>query len=258
MKHTLTLAAWNFRLARRSLLALWGIFAAQQLVLVVVRICWQGAAGMGLASHYYVTMQIFAYLGFYLLTGLAAGLATHNSRRARSGYTWATLPGTPGQKFGAKAITIAAAEVVFTAWQFVWYIVEFYPVTALEVHLARKLYGAALPPANLYEQVVANNLFSRLLPRRPLQLVILLGILALSALLLAVGITASSIGLNSTLEAAADEEAPFDLTVQNQSADSAGPECHRQKPRLRSTGLSAGLPELCFCLCYCLPVQLLQ
>lgn len=138
MKHTLTLAAWNFRLARRSLLALWGIFAAQQLALVVFRICWQGAAGMGLASHYYVTMQIFAYLGFYLLTGLAAGLATHNNRRARSGYTWTTLPGTPGQKFGAKAITIAAAEVIFTAWQFVWYIVEFYPVTALEVHLARQ------------------------------------------------------------------------------------------------------------------------
>ena len=83
MKHTLTLAAWNFRLARRSLLALWGIFAAQQLALVVFRICWQGAAGMGLASHYYVTMQIFAYLGFYLLTGLAAGLATHNRRPQR-------------------------------------------------------------------------------------------------------------------------------------------------------------------------------
>ena len=120
MKHTLTLAAWNFRLARRYLLALWGIFAAQQLALVVFRICWQGAAGMGLASHYYVTMQIFTDPGSYLLTGLAAGLATHSSRRARSGYTWATLPRTPGQKFGAKAITIAAAEVVFTAWQFVW------------------------------------------------------------------------------------------------------------------------------------------
>ena len=185
MKHTLTLSAWNFRLARRSLLALWGIFAAQQLALVVFRICWQGAAGMGMASHYSVTMQIFAYLGFYLLTGLAAGLATHNNRRARSGYTWTTLPGTPGQKFGAKAITIAAAEVVFTAWQFVWYIVEFYPVTALEVYRARQLHGAALPRASLYEQLVANNLFSRLLPRRPLQLVILLGILALSALLLA-------------------------------------------------------------------------
>ena len=185
MKHTLTLAAWNFRLARRSLLALWGIFAAQQLALVVFRICWQGAAGMGLASHYYVTMQIFAYLGFYLLTGLAAGLATHNSRRARSGYTWATLPGTPGQKFGAKAITIAAAEVVFAAWQFVWYIVEFYPVTALEVHLARKLYGAALPPANLYEQIVVNHLVGRVLPRRPVQLAILVGIFAVSAVLLA-------------------------------------------------------------------------
>ena len=185
MKHTLTLAAWNIRLARRSLMLVWGVFAAQQLALVVFRICWQGAAGMGLASHYYVTMQIFAYLGFYLLTGLAAGLATHNSRRARSGYTWATLPGTPGQKFGAKAITIAAAEVVFAAWQFVWYIVEFYPVTALEVHLARKLYGAALPPANLYEQIVVNNLFGRVLPRRPVQLAILVGIFAVSAVLLA-------------------------------------------------------------------------
>ena len=185
MKHTLTLAAWNIRLARRSLMLVWGVFAAQQLALVVFRICWQGAAGMGLASHYYVTMQIFAYLGFYLLTGLAAGLATHNSRHARSGYTWATLPGTPVQKFTAKAITIAAAEVVFAAWQFVWYIVEFYPVTALEVHLARKLYGAALPPANLYEQIVVNNLFGRVLPRRPVQLAILVGIFAVSAVLLA-------------------------------------------------------------------------
>lgn len=185
MKQTFTLAAWNFRLARRSLLALWGIFAAQQLALVIFRIGWQSAAGMGLASHYYATMQIFAYLGFYLLTGLAAGAATHNSRRARSGCTWATLPGTPGQKFGAKAITIAAAEVVFTAWQFVWYIVEFFPVTALESHLARKTYGEALPPANLYEQILVNNLFRRVLPRRPVQLVILVGILAVSALLLA-------------------------------------------------------------------------
>ena len=85
------------------------------------------------------------------------------SGRARSGYTWATLPGTPGQKFAAKAITIAAAELLFAAWQFVWYIVEFYPVTALEGWRRRQLYGAVLPAANLYEQVVANNLFARLL-----------------------------------------------------------------------------------------------
>lgn len=185
MKHTLTLAAWNIRLARRSLLLVWGVFAAQQLALVVFRICWQGAAGMGLASHYSTTAQIYIYLAFYLITALAAGEATHNSRHARSGYTWATLPGTPVQKFTAKAITIAAAELLFTAWQLVWYIVEFFPVTALEGYLARKTYGEALPPANLYEQIVVNNLFGRVLPRRPVQLVILLGILALSALLLA-------------------------------------------------------------------------
>lgn len=185
MKHTLTLAAWNFRLARRSLLALWGAFAAQQLALMLYRVTQQNAAGMGLASHYDATMQSFLYCGLYLLTGLAVGLATHDSRRARSGTSWAAMPGTPWQKFGAKTFAIAAAELTFTAWQFVWYIVEFYPVTALEAYLGRQQYGAAMPPANLYEQVAANNLFARILPRRPAQLVILLGILALSALLLA-------------------------------------------------------------------------
>ena len=43
-------------------------------------------------------------------------------------------------------------------------------------------------------------------------------------LLLAIGITASSVGLNSTLEQMTGQQAPFDLTVQNQSADWTGPE----------------------------------
>ena len=38
-------------------------------------------------------------------------------------------------------------------------------------------------------------------------------------LLLAIGITASSLGLNSTLSAMTDKDAPFDITVQNQSGD---------------------------------------
>lgn len=38
-------------------------------------------------------------------------------------------------------------------------------------------------------------------------------------LLLAMGITASSMGLNSTLEQATDSQAPFDVTIQNQSGD---------------------------------------
>lgn len=185
MKHTLTLAAWNFRLARRSLLLVWGSFAAQQTALIAWNAARPNRAGAGLASHYSDTAQIYLYLAFYLITALAAGEATHNSRRARSGYTWATLPGTPGQKYTAKVITIAAAELLFTAWQLVWYIVEFFPVTALESCLARKTYGEALPPASLYEQILVNNLFQRVLPRRPVQLVILVGILAVSSLLLA-------------------------------------------------------------------------
>lgn len=39
-------------------------------------------------------------------------------------------------------------------------------------------------------------------------------------LLLAIGITASSVGLNASLEASTDRQAPFDITVQNQSGDS--------------------------------------
>ena len=42
-------------------------------------------------------------------------------------------------------------------------------------------------------------------------------------LLLAMGITASSVGLNATIQTLTDEQAPFDLSVQNRSADEAGP-----------------------------------
>ena len=42
-------------------------------------------------------------------------------------------------------------------------------------------------------------------------------------LLLAIGITASSIGLNSTLNGQTDRQAPFDLSVQYQGADQTGP-----------------------------------
>ncbi len=38
-------------------------------------------------------------------------------------------------------------------------------------------------------------------------------------LLLAIGITASSVGLNTTMSAMSDQEAPFDISVQNQSGD---------------------------------------
>ncbi len=41
-------------------------------------------------------------------------------------------------------------------------------------------------------------------------------------LLLAMGITASSVGLNQTMEAATRQQAPYDISVQNQSADSKG------------------------------------
>lgn len=42
-------------------------------------------------------------------------------------------------------------------------------------------------------------------------------------LLLAIGITASSLGLNSTLNGQTDRQAPFDLSVQNRNADESGP-----------------------------------
>ena len=42
-------------------------------------------------------------------------------------------------------------------------------------------------------------------------------------LLLSMGITASSVGLNNTIEAMTGSQAPFDITVQNQNADLLGP-----------------------------------
>ncbi len=138
MQHTFTLAAWNFRLARRSLLALWGFLPPSRQRSSCGGPRSRGRPGWGWRPI--ITLQcrfFFAYLGFYLLTALEVGLATQQPPR-RSGYTWATLPGT-GQKLRPRP-SRSPLPVVFAAWQLV---VEFYPVTALEGWRRRQMYGSA-------------------------------------------------------------------------------------------------------------------
>ena len=57
-------------------------------------------------------------------------------------------------------------------------------------------------------------------------------------LLLAIGITASSVGLNSTIESMTGYQSPFDITVQNRNADALGPmdfDADRKSTRLNSS-----------------------
>ncbi len=147
MQHTFTLAAWNFRLARRSLLALWGFLPPSR-----QRSSCGGPRSRG--GRLGAGVPLLRYNAIFCLLGVlpahragSGGWPPQQPPRPQRLYM-ATLPGTPGQKLAAKAITIAAAELVFAAWQLVWYIVEFYPVTALEGWRRRQMYGAVLPAAN--------------------------------------------------------------------------------------------------------------
>ena len=64
MKHTLTLAAWNIRLARRSLMLVWGVFAAQQTALIAWSAARPNGAGAGLAPITALQRRFISILPF--------------------------------------------------------------------------------------------------------------------------------------------------------------------------------------------------
>ena len=68
--------------------------------------------------------------------------------------------------------------------QFVLYILYFFPVQAMESARALERFGMSMPAQNLYEQFLLNGDLYWLLPRRPLQLVLLVVTWLASALLL--------------------------------------------------------------------------
>lgn len=184
MKQIFSLAGWNWRLARRAYGILCGVFALEQLAVLLFTARRNDMLGMGLAACYEEGFQFQVFLLVFLLAGLLAGPAVNDWKRAKCSYTWLTLPVPPAARLAAQVLTAAVLELGVVALQLVMYLVYFFPVQAMDSARAMEKLGAAMPAQSLYEQMMLSDSLYWLLPRRPTQFVLLAVTLLASALLL--------------------------------------------------------------------------
>lgn len=184
MKAMLSLAGWNWRLARRSYGILCAVFAVEQLAVLLFEASRPDQLCMGLATYYQSGLQFQVFGVVFLLAGFLAGPAVSDHKRAKCSYTWLTLPISPALRLAAQVLTAAVLQLGVVALQFVLYILYFFPVQAMESARALERFGMSMPAQNLYEQLLLNGDLYWLLPRRPLQLVLLVVTWLASALLL--------------------------------------------------------------------------
>lgn len=184
MRPILSLAAWNWRMARRPYAILCAVFAVQQLAVLLYQVCRPNLLGAGLAASYSEGLQIYAFGITFLLAGLLAGPAVNDQKRARCSYTWLTLPLPPAARLAAQVLTAAVLQLGLVALQLVLYALYFFPVQVMQNAAVTQRIGQEPPAMLLYEQLILNRGLYWLIPRRPLQAVLLALTLAAAALLL--------------------------------------------------------------------------
>lgn len=111
MRQILSLAGWNWRLARRAYGILCAAFAAEQLAVLLWQASRPQMLGMGLAACYEEGMQLWVFLLVFLLAGLLAGPAVNDWKRSRCSYTWLTLPMSPAARLAAQVLTAAVLQL---------------------------------------------------------------------------------------------------------------------------------------------------
>lgn len=184
MRPILSLAAWNWRMARRPYGILCAVFAVQQLAVLLFQTQVPGQRGAGLAYYYEKGWQFELFLAFFLLVGLLAGPAINDQKRAKCSYTWLTLPLPPAARLVGQVLTAAVLQLGFVALQLVLYVLYFFPVQVMENAVVMQQTGQQIPSTTLYEQLILNRGLYWLVPRRPGQAALLVFTLLAAALLL--------------------------------------------------------------------------
>ena len=127
----LSIAVWHGWLARRGLAALFGVYTAQQLVLLLAAAALPANLGCGYAALFLRTGQVI----FFLLGGVAAlGLASAalwSGGRSEVGIGLRTLPGARWKLPAGQTLLCAAVAVGFVAWQLLLYFAFYPPVAAV-------------------------------------------------------------------------------------------------------------------------------
>lgn len=184
IKQIYNLAAWNWRIARRSYTVLCALFAAQQLAVLLFMAAQRQNMGQGIAGYYRNSGQALAFAAAFVAAGMLSAKSMMAGGGERTGVTWLTLPLPGWGKLAAQVLTAAVMESGILALQVVLYVAGFFPVQQVAVRVERQNLLTPMPAQLLYEQT-ARNLFLRcVLPAGLMQTALMAVTLAASALLL--------------------------------------------------------------------------
>lgn len=185
MRPILSLAGWNWRMARRPYAILCAVFAAQQLAVLLVQAQDPDNTGRSLANLYRDGVQFLAFGLAFLLAGLLAGPASSDQKRARCSYTWLTLPLPSAARLAGQVLAAAVLQLGVVALQLVLYAASAAPVRALARRAMQAWDGTrTMPELTFYEEVIINYDLYWLIPRRPGQAAAMLFTVLAAALLL--------------------------------------------------------------------------
>lgn len=180
MKRILSMAAWNWRMARRPYAVLCALFAAQQLAVLLMMAANRYYAGQGMACYYINGGQPLAFGLAFAAAGVLSARSLWTRGGTRCGYTWLTLPMPPAARLAGHLLTAVVMELGVIAWQLALYLLFLLPVQRLADHTAAGVMRSALPSPHPYEQLARNAALRCVLPARPFSL-FLLALLVLGA-----------------------------------------------------------------------------
>lgn len=184
MRPILSLAAWNWRMARRPYGILCAVFAVQQLIVLLYQAQVPNQIGDGLAAYYSQGLQINVFGITFLLAGLLAGPAINDQKRAKCSYTWLTMPLSPAARLAAQVLTAAVLQLGFVALQLVLYAVYSVPVHLFENFVLAQQGQPYSVQLLFYEEVIRSGGIYWMIPRRPEQAALMAFTLLAAALLL--------------------------------------------------------------------------
>ena len=184
MRPILSLAAWNWRMARRPYGILCAVFAVQQLAVLLYQAQVPNQIGDGLAAYYSQGLQINVFGITFLLAGLLAGPAINDQKRAKCSYTWLTMPLSPAARLAAQVLTAAVLLLGIVALQLVLYAVYSVPVHLFENFVLAQQGQPYSVQLLFYEEVIRSGGIYWMIPRRPEQAALMAFTLLAAALLL--------------------------------------------------------------------------
>ena len=182
MKTIWKLTAWQWRMVRFPFAVLCGVYAIQQLTLLLLSAADPRKLGYQMAELFQGCGQMPLFFATLYLVAVVAASATRTQAKSQQTYTLYTMPFSRWNLWAAQFLLGLLLLLLFTAWQVFLYAAAYFPVTMILSRVAESMVVNALPWNSLVEELNANLLMQLLLPVKAGSGLTLLGVPIITAL----------------------------------------------------------------------------